>query len=179
MGIRDLFKRRAEHGGLRSYAKQKMKAALGGQDAPPSSPERASSSKERQLPTAPDAEGRVAVAWSADLAEGEARTVLAGDAAVAVFRVDGQLFAIDSACTHEDGPLGEGTLEGGVVTCPYHDWRFEVRTGRCLSHEDRDVACYQVVEQDGVIRVGARTSSGTGERGGAHDDGLEVIVKQV
>ena len=51
---------------------------------------------------------------------------------VAVFNVGGQFFAIDNACSHRGGPLGEGLLEGSVVECPWHGFRFDVRTGACI-----------------------------------------------
>jgi nitrite reductase/ring-hydroxylating ferredoxin subunit len=93
---------------------------------------------------------------------------------VAVFRLEGGLYAIDDACTHEDGPLGEGDVVGTVVTCPYHDWRFDVSTGECLSYQNRHVACYEVKEHGGIIWVGKRTRDGSLERGGQHDDGLNT-----
>ncbi len=63
--------------------------------------------------------------------------------AVAVFSVDGTPYAIGGTCPHRAGPLGEGRLEGTVVTCPWHGWRFDVTTGRCLSHA---TACVPVFE---------------------------------
>lgn len=52
--------------------------------------------------------------------------------AIAVFNVDGQIFAIDDVCTHDGGPLAEGELEGCVIQCPRHGARFDVRTGKAL-----------------------------------------------
>lgn len=177
MGIRDFLQRKREqHGGLRRYAASKLK----GDDAPrPEAAPSAPPSTSTALPEAPDAAGRVAIARSEDLGEGQGRAYRAGPHAVAVFRTGGGLYAIDSACTHEDGPLDEGELDGLIVTCPYHDWRFSVESGECLSHENRAVACYSVVEAGGFIWVGGRTSEGSKERGGAHDDGLETVVRDV
>ena len=50
--------------------------------------------------------------------------------AIAVANVDGEYFAIESACTHVGGPLAEGELEGSVLVCPWHGGRFDVRTGQ-------------------------------------------------
>jgi nitrite reductase/ring-hydroxylating ferredoxin subunit len=57
-------------------------------------------------------------------------TVLVGE--VAVFNVDGDRCATEAKCTHRQGPLGEGTLEGSTVTCPWHGSQFNVCTGAVL-----------------------------------------------
>lgn len=126
------------------------------------------------LPAAPDADGFQAVLTSDALRMGQPRTVGVGGATVAVFRAEGGVYAIDNACVHEDGPLGEGTQAGLVITCPYHDWRYDIRTGQCLSEPTRRVACYAVKESGGYIWVGRKTAEGSGDRGGEHDDGLRV-----
>ncbi|MBK7977958.1 MAG: Rieske 2Fe-2S domain-containing protein [Deltaproteobacteria bacterium] len=72
--------------------------------------------------------------------------------AVAVFLVDGAVHAVVGHCPHRGGPLGEGTVRGLVVTCPWHRWTFDVTTGRCLSHPDRDVASRTVsLDGDDVV----------------------------
>ena len=48
----------------------------------------------------------------------------------ALFNVDGQISALDGICPHQGGPLAEGQLEGTTVTCPWHGWQFDVRTGQ-------------------------------------------------
>ena len=155
--------------GIRSRIKAQIKKIIG-QEAPSAATQirEALSS----LPEGPDAEGFYAVATSDLLPEGQGRTFSRDGHGVAVFRLDGRLFAIDDACTHEDGPLGEGAVSGRVVTCPYHDWRFNIETGECLSSENRSVSCFAVRERDGLIWVGRRTREGSQERGGQHDDGL-------
>ncbi len=72
----------------------------------------------------------VRVAAVADVAVGSALECLAGDRIVALFNVDGAIFALDGVCPHQGGPLGKGRLTGGVVTCPWHGWQFDVRTGK-------------------------------------------------
>jgi nitrite reductase (NADH) small subunit len=49
---------------------------------------------------------------------------------VAIFNVEGQFFALDGICPHQGGPLGKGTLVGCVVTCPWHGFQFDVRSGQ-------------------------------------------------
>ena len=63
---------------------------------------------------------------------------------LAVFNVDGNFHVIDNTCTHRGGPLGEGDVEGSVVTCPWHGWQFDVRTGACVNNPSSKVESYQV-----------------------------------
>jgi nitrite reductase/ring-hydroxylating ferredoxin subunit len=72
---------------------------------------------------------------------------------VAVFRVGGELHAIDGTCCHRGGPLGEGTVDGPIVSCPWHGWRFDVRTGQCVANPGKVQARYAVKEVDGHIVV--------------------------
>ena len=193
MGLRDLLKEKAEkHGGLRGLAKEALRRVGGGTAPAGSSPAAASAEPPAPVepaapaapaaakPAAPKDDGPfVKVARSEQVGEGKAGTYVIGEDAIAVFRVKGRLYAIDQTCVHEDGPLGEGKLEGHVVSCPYHDWRYDVRDGRCLSATDRAVACFAVKEEGGSILIGRKVSESSGERGGAHDDGLKVIVKDI
>ena len=68
-----------------------------------------------------------------DLGEGEGVAVTTGDRQLALFLIDGQPYAIDDTCTHEGGPLSEGTLDEAEVECPWHGACFDVTTGQCLS----------------------------------------------
>lgn len=69
-----------------------------------------------------------------DIPEGEARVVHLPDGAeIALFHVNGQIYALDNACPHQGGPLGEGEIENGCVTCPWHGWQFDIATGSCLN----------------------------------------------
>ena len=57
------------------------------------------------------------------------KQVEAGGQSIAVFRVGEAYYAIENTCPHRGGPLGEGDLQGTVVTCPWHGWQFDVTTG--------------------------------------------------
>jgi nitrite reductase/ring-hydroxylating ferredoxin subunit len=71
---------------------------------------------------------------------------------VAVFNVDGNFFATQGKCPHRGGPLGEGELEGGIVTCPWHAWRFDVCSGANVDNPNLKLACYPVkLEGDEVL----------------------------
>jgi 3-phenylpropionate/trans-cinnamate dioxygenase ferredoxin component len=73
---------------------------------------------------------------------------------VAVFSVDGKLFALDNACTHVGGPLSEGKVDGLMVICPWHGSCFNLETGEVLcGPAKRPVKTYQVVLENGVGRV--------------------------
>ncbi|MFO1463234.1 MAG: Rieske 2Fe-2S domain-containing protein [bacterium] len=71
---------------------------------------------------------------------------------VAVFNLDGAFFATQAKCPHRGGPLAEGEVEDGIVTCPWHAWRFDVRTGANADNPNLKLACYPVrVEGDDVL----------------------------
>jgi nitrite reductase (NADH) small subunit len=55
---------------------------------------------------------------------------------VAMFKVEGKLFAFDDMCPHIDGSLGSGALDGKLVTCPQHGWQFDVTNGECVTEEE-------------------------------------------
>ena len=71
----------------------------------------------------------VKVAEVGDLQPGEGKTIVVGERELALFNVQGKFHCIDNVCPHRGGPLGEGALDGTVVTCPWHGWRFDVTTG--------------------------------------------------
>jgi nitrite reductase (NADH) small subunit len=73
---------------------------------------------------------------------------------VAIFKTDGQIYALDNSCPHQGGPLGEGYLEpGGIVSCPWHGWTFDLKTGISPIDGDLRVACHTVRLEDGEIIV--------------------------
>src|SRR5687767_15970023 len=73
----------------------------------------------------------IEVAKLSDCPPGGACEVVAGDQMLALYNVEGTFYALDGVCPHQGGPLGKGRLVGEVVTCPWHGWQFDVRTG-CL-----------------------------------------------
>ena len=74
---------------------------------------------------------RVKVADTGDLDPGEGMPVEAEAHSIALFNVGGSFHAIENTCCHRGGPLGDGELEGTVVSCPWHGWQFDVTTGKC------------------------------------------------
>jgi NADPH-dependent 2,4-dienoyl-CoA reductase/sulfur reductase-like enzyme/nitrite reductase/ring-hydroxylating ferredoxin subunit len=90
-----------------------------------------------------------------DVAEGHLLAGHVGGEAVAVARVDGEVFAIGGSCTHYHGPLSEGLVVGHTVRCPWHHGHFCLRTGEALAGPPIDpVAVWKVEERDGKIFVG-------------------------
>jgi nitrite reductase (NADH) small subunit len=79
-----------------------------------------------------------------DVSAGRIREIQVGDKTVALANVDGKFCAINGICLHESGPLGEGELEGQVVTCPWHGWQFDVTTGRVVGSPTGGVESYPV-----------------------------------
>ncbi len=76
------------------------------------------------------AENWVAVAAKGDLAEGAMIGVDIGDRQIAVYNVDGQIYATDNICTHAYAMLTDGFLDGDIIECPLHGGCFNVKTGQ-------------------------------------------------
>ena len=91
-----------------------------------------------------------------ELPPGTVKIVHAGLESVGVYNLDGELYAIEDRCSHDDGPLCEGEFdaEEGVAVCPRHGARFDIRTGRALTLPAYlPVATYPVRVADGVVKV--------------------------
>jgi 3-phenylpropionate/trans-cinnamate dioxygenase ferredoxin component len=75
----------------------------------------------------------IRVCAQSELLPGEYRLVYDGDVPIAVYNIDGDLYAIEDVCTHDGGDLAGGVLHGFEIECPRHGARFDVRTGaaRC------------------------------------------------
>lgn len=93
------------------------------------------------------------------LPPGEAIRVTADvPAPVAVFNVDGEFYAIDDTCTHQDASLADGWLDGCAVECPLHASCFDLRTGKVSGPPAKTpVRTHRVVVQDGMVYVQAGT----------------------
>src|SRR5919106_275097 len=91
-----------------------------------------------------------------ELLPGHVKIVRAGELAIGVFTLDGELYAIEDRCSHDDGPIAEGDFEPdeGVVICPRHGSRFDIKTGRPLSLPAYvPVETFEVKVEDGIVRV--------------------------
>ncbi|MFO0773809.1 MAG: Rieske 2Fe-2S domain-containing protein [Nitrospiraceae bacterium] len=85
----------------------------------------------------------VTVAKTTEIKPGLGIVTEAGGKTLAVFNVDGAFHVIDNTCVHRGGPLGEGELEGDIVSCPWHGWQFNVKTGGCVANPAAKVAVYE------------------------------------
>lgn len=86
------------------------------------------------------------VARAAELPPGSAQCVEVEGRRIALFNVGGRILAVDDTCTHRGGPLSEGDVEGGRVTCPWHGAQFDLESGTVLRPPAaRPVTAYRVV----------------------------------
>jgi 3-phenylpropionate/trans-cinnamate dioxygenase ferredoxin subunit len=99
--------------------------------------------------------GFVTVAKVGEIPKGGRKIVRLDDQPVAIFHLDDGYYAIDDVCTHDGGPVAEGTLEGGVIECPRHGARFDVRSGAVLClPATSPVPTYAVRVEGDEIKVG-------------------------
>lgn len=86
----------------------------------------------------------IKVAKTSDLGPGEKMLVEYEDEDVGLFNIDGEFYAISDVCTHDDGPLVEGKLDGDCIICPRHGARFNVKTGAQTMPAFAPAPLYQV-----------------------------------
>ena len=97
----------------------------------------------------------LAVARAADIAPGTVQHVALAGREMALFNIDGSFFATDDRCTHMRARLSDGYVQGGVVECPLHFGKFDIRSGRALSPPCKlPLAVYAVRVEDGTVLVG-------------------------
>ncbi len=88
-----------------------------------------------------------------DLPDGRVMTVTAGQNQIALSHFEGKICALDNSCPHQGGPLGEGSIEDGILRCPWHGWDFHPCTGKAPGFDD-GVDSYPVEERVDGIYVG-------------------------
>ena len=93
------------------------------------------------------------------LASGKSMVVRIASKEVALFNVDGNVYATDDSCAHAGASLGSGKVQGTTVTCRAHGFRYDVTTGRCISIQGLQLATYLVKVIDGKIFVAANPQS--------------------
>lgn len=95
------------------------------------------------------------IAPASELPNGERLFIEVEGKSIVIFNIAGQFFAIADICTHDDGPLGDGDLEGYNIVCPRHGGEFDVRTGKAVQLPVVvDVPAYPVKVVDGIIQIG-------------------------
>jgi len=111
------------------------------------------------------------VARADEIGVGECKIVAIGSLQIGVFNVDGQFYALPNVCLHQFGPLCTGrisgtlaasaasedfassSLEGQIITCPWHRLEFNITTGQCLAFPKRKLRSYPVKVEDGQVKV--------------------------
>jgi len=88
-----------------------------------------------------------------ELLEGRITTVVAGQKQIALSHFEGKYCALDNSCPHQGGPLGEGSIENGILRCPWHGWDYHPCTGKAPGFDD-GVEPYQVKEEGEAVFVG-------------------------
>jgi nitrite reductase/ring-hydroxylating ferredoxin subunit len=102
----------------------------------------------------PTREGQVVtVGRIEDVPPGRGATVqLLNGTELALYNINGEFYAIENFCPHKGAPLADGSLCGHTVECDWHGWRFDVRTGECLTNSS-NVETYEVMIEDGLIKL--------------------------
>lgn len=88
-----------------------------------------------------------------EVPEGSVREVRLGEHTIALANVGGNLYALNNLCLHRGGPLGQGELKGGILTCPWHGWQYQVSSGRVTFNPEMCIATYPVELRDGEVWV--------------------------
>ena len=92
------------------------------------------------------------VAKKSEIPPGTGKVIEAGGRTIAVFNCEGTFYATDNTCKHRGGPLGEGSLSGTTVTCPWHGWEYDVTSGECTADRSVKVQTFDVkVEGDDIL----------------------------
>lgn len=109
-------------------------------------------------------DGFVEVAPVNDIAENRAKVLEVGSESIAVFKYEGKLSAISNVCKHQNGPLGEGKIIDGCITCPWHGYQYLPNNGCSPPPFEEKVATYDLRLVDGVVYVNPK----------GHPEGTEV-----
>ena len=97
----------------------------------------------------------VDIAPASELPNGERLFIEVESRAIVIFNIADQFFAIGDICTHDDGPLGDGDLEGFNIVCPRHGGEFDVQNGKAMQMPAVvDIPAYPVKIVDGMLQVG-------------------------
>jgi 3-phenylpropionate/trans-cinnamate dioxygenase ferredoxin subunit len=95
------------------------------------------------------------IAPASELPNGERLFIEVEGKSIVIVNIAGQFFAIADICTHDDGPLGDGDIEGFNIVCPRHGGEFDVRTGQAVQMPAVvDIPAYPVRVVEGMIQIG-------------------------
>jgi len=143
--------------GLRRYFARIDDSESSTDDATPSDADAATA----EADSAPRSDGFVFATALEEIPEKDGLTVEVGGSEYALFRHEGGVKCIDSACPHEGASLADGEFKDGVVSCPWHDWTFNVCNGCSLDPPGNDVAAYETLIEDGKVFVKVEAATST------------------
>ncbi|PHS27859.1 MAG: (2Fe-2S)-binding protein [Robiginitomaculum sp.] len=108
----------------------------------------------RDKTAAASLDGWINIGAPDNIPENRARIIKAasGDR-IAVFRYDGKISAVTNVCAHQNGPLGEGRIVDGCITCPWHGWQYRPEDGRSPAPFDEKISTYRVQVDGGMVYV--------------------------
>lgn len=80
------------------------------------------------------------------------RVVRSDNREIGVFRTEGDhVFAVNNLCPHKKGPLSQGIVHGDKVTCPLHNWKISLVTGKAEEPDEGETTCYPTKIEDGIV----------------------------
>ncbi len=103
-----------------------------------------------------------------ELPPGSLIEIVRGNDLYALCNVEGEIRAVSGTCPHQGGPLGQGALDGGVITCPWHAWEFDSATGACVFNDLIRVPTYSV-------RIESRRNPGRPSRSESREPCLSFL----
>ena len=96
---------------------------------------------------------QIKVSALTELQPGDMKLLSLAGIGLAIFNIDGRLYAIRNRCPHEGGPVATGPLKGTLITCPRHGWQFDLSTGQSTNRGAFSVKTYPVVVKEGTVYV--------------------------
>lgn len=88
-----------------------------------------------------------------DVAPGSGKIFELDGNSIAVWNLNGNFFAFQNICPHRGGPVGEGEVEGTVITCPWHGWSFDITTGASPINPAAKLTRYDVKVEGDEVKV--------------------------
>ena len=93
------------------------------------------------------------IATVGDIAPGQGHVYDLDGNSIAVWNLNGNFFAFQNVCPHRGGPVGEGEIEGTVITCPWHGWSFDITTGASPVNPAAKLTRYEVKVEGSDVKV--------------------------
>jgi len=94
-----------------------------------------------------------------EIPNGTAKTVTTPDGTeIALFNIEGEIYALNNSCPHLGGPLGDGEISDCQITCPWHGWQFDIKTGACENIPGEKAAKIAIEVVNGEILLKAPDS---------------------